>query len=49
MRRSTLAATLAAWWRQPDRYDWLVGLVDSSGYGRLTRTGVGFSCLAIGA
>ena len=49
MRRSTLAATLAAWWRQPDRYDWLIGLVESSGYGRLTRTGVGFSCLAIGA
>lgn len=49
MRRSTVAATLAKWWRQPDRYDWLIQLVEDSGYGRLTRIGVGFACLTIGA
>ncbi len=42
-------AMFGRWWRQPSRYDWLVGLVRDSGYGRLARFGVGASCVAIGA
>ncbi|KUM10050.1 MULTISPECIES: GGDEF domain-containing protein [Mycobacteriaceae] len=42
-------ATFGRWWRQPGRYDWLVELVQDSGYGRLARLGVGASCVAIGA
>lgn len=49
MRRSDLVATLAAWWRLPDRYDWLVQLIEDSGYGRFTRFGVAGACAAIGA
>ncbi|MGK2869506.1 MAG: hypothetical protein ACSLFA_23205, partial [Mycobacterium sp.] len=47
MRRLGLAG-IARWWRQPDRYDWLVQLVESSGYGRFTRWGVAGGCAAIG-
>ncbi len=47
MRRLGLAG-IARWWRQPDRYDWLVQLVESSGYGRFTRWGVAGACAAIG-
>ncbi|MGW0161301.1 GGDEF domain-containing protein [Mycobacterium sp. NPDC003323] len=49
MRRTGLPAGMASWWRQPDRYDFVVQLVESSGYGRLTRLGVAAACMAIGA
>lgn len=44
-----VVATFGRWWRQPGRYDWLIQLVQDSGYGRLARFGVGASCVAIGA
>ncbi|MGU3498367.1 GGDEF domain-containing protein [Mycobacterium sp. C31M] len=49
MRRTGLFAAVAGGWRQPDRYDWVVQLVQSSGYGLLTRLGIAVGCVAIGA
>lgn len=49
MHGSGPAGGLAGWWRQPDRYDWVVQLVETGGYGRFTRSGVAASCAAIGA
>lgn len=48
MRRAGPDTGLAQWWRQPDRYDWLLQLIDSSGYGLLTRLGIAGGCAAIG-
>jgi diguanylate cyclase (GGDEF)-like protein len=49
VRSTGLPAGLAVWWRQPDRYDWVVQLVETSGYGRFTRLGVAAACASIGA
>lgn len=45
----TIRRALSGWWRQPDRYDWLVNYVDARGFGLLTRLGVAGACVAIGA
>lgn len=49
MRGTGPVTGFAGWWRQPDRYDWVVQLVETSGYGRLTRLGIAGGCVAIGA
>ena len=49
MRGTGPVTGLADWWRQPDRYDWVVQLVETSGYGRFTRLGIAGACAAIGA
>jgi diguanylate cyclase (GGDEF)-like protein len=49
VRGTGLVTGFAGWWRQPDRYDWVVQLVESSGYGRFTRLGIAGACAAIGA
>jgi diguanylate cyclase (GGDEF)-like protein len=49
VRNTALPTVLEGWWRQPDRYDWVVQLVENGGYGRFTRSGVAASCAAIGA
>lgn len=49
MRGTGPVTAFAGWWRQPDRYDWVVQLVEASGYGLFTRLGVAGGCATIGA
>ena len=49
MRGTGPVTGFAGWWRQPARYDWVVQLVETSGYGRFTRLGIAGGCVAIGA
>ncbi|MDG4666674.1 GGDEF domain-containing protein [Mycobacterium sp. 236(2023)] len=48
MRRAGVFDAMAGWWRAPGRYDWVVALVETNGYGLLTRLGIALGSLAIG-